>query len=49
MMSDSRFVRLCHKLRYTAFWVETGRWPDCVDHVPYDFKGDARRLAGGDI
>ena len=48
MMSDPRFVRLCHKLRYIEFWVETGRWPDCVDQVPYDFKGHARRLTGGD-
>ena len=46
MMSDPRFVSLCHKLRYTDFWLETGRWPDCADQVPYDFRAEARRLAG---
>jgi TolB-like protein len=46
MMSDPRFVRLCHKLRYIDFWLEAGRWPDCAAHVPYDFEGVARRLAG---
>jgi TolB-like protein len=45
MMSDRRFVRLCHKLGYTDFWRDTGRWPDCADLVPYDFKAEVRRLA----
>lgn len=49
MMSDPRFVRLCHKLRYIDFWHETGRWPDCVDQVPYDFKSAAQRLVGGSL
>jgi adenylate cyclase len=49
MMSDPRFVRLCHKLRYIDFWRETGRWPDCVDQVPYDFKSAAQRLVGGSL
>jgi len=49
MMSDPRFVRLCHKLRYIDFWLETGRWPDFADQVPYDFKGEALRLAGGNV
>ena len=38
MMSDPRFVRLCHKLRYIDFWLETGRWPDFADQVPYDLR-----------
>jgi len=46
MMSDPRFVLLCHKLRYVDFWLETGRWPDCADHVPYDFKAAARNARG---
>jgi len=45
MMSDPRFVRLCHKLGYTSFWSDTGRWPDCADLVPYDFRGEAGRAA----
>jgi hypothetical protein len=49
MMSDPRFVRLCHKLRYVDLWLETGRWPDCADQVPYDFKGEARRLASANV
>jgi TolB-like protein len=47
MMSDPRFVRLCHKLRYINFWLETRRWPDFADQVPYDFKAEALRLAAG--
>jgi hypothetical protein len=36
-------------LRYIDFWLETGRWPDFADQVPYDFKGEALRLAGGNV
>jgi tetratricopeptide (TPR) repeat protein len=43
MMSDPRFVRLCAKLGYTSFWRDTGRWPDCADQAPYDFKAEALR------
>jgi TolB-like protein len=46
MMFDPRFVRLCAKLGYVAFWRETGRWPDCAGHVLYDFRAEAERLAG---
>jgi len=49
MISDPRFVRLCHKLRYIDFWLEAGRWPDCADQVSYDFNGEARRLAGAGV
>jgi TolB-like protein len=49
MMSDPRFVRLCHKLRYIDFWLETARWPDFADLVPYDFKSAARQLAGANV
>jgi len=45
MIRDIRFVRLCAKLGLCDYWVETGRWPDCVDQVSYDFKAEARRLA----
>ncbi|HEY3947591.1 winged helix-turn-helix domain-containing protein [Phenylobacterium sp.] len=45
MMHDPRFVRLCAKLGLCAYWLETGRWPDCAASAPYDFKAEARRLA----
>jgi TolB-like protein len=42
---DPRFLRLCAKLGLCDYWVETGKWPDCADEVPYDFRAGARRLA----
>ena len=47
MIEDPRFVGLCAKLGLTSYWASTGRWPDCVDQVPYDFRAEAMRLAGG--
>ncbi len=46
LMHDVRFVRLCAKLGLCDYWVKTGRWPDCADLVDYDFRAEARRLAG---
>jgi tetratricopeptide (TPR) repeat protein len=43
---DQRFVRLCAKLGLADYWIETGKWPDCADRVAYDFRAEARRLAG---
>jgi tetratricopeptide (TPR) repeat protein len=43
---DVRFPRLCAKLGLADYWVETGKWPDCADEVPYDFRTEVRRLAG---
>jgi tetratricopeptide (TPR) repeat protein len=41
-----RFVDLCDRLGLCAYWTQTGRWPDCIAWVPYDFKALAReRLA----
>ena len=47
MMRDIRFVGLCAKLGLCDYWVETDRWPDCIDTVAseYDFKAEARRLS----
>jgi hypothetical protein len=42
---DPRFVKLCARLGLVTHWLETGRWPDCADQVPYDFRAEARRLA----
>lgn len=46
---DPRFVGLCAKLGLCDYWVETDRWPDCVDWVAdvYDLKAEARRFAHG--
>ena len=41
---DRRFVRLCARLGLCAYWFSAGRWPDCADQVPYDFRTEARRL-----
>ena len=46
LMHDVRFVGLCAKLGLCHYWVETGNWPDCADEVDYDFRAEARRLAG---
>ena len=46
MIDDIRFVGLCAKLGLCAYWVKTERWPDCAGEVAYDFKAEARRLAG---
>jgi adenylate cyclase len=45
MMRDVRFVRLCAKLGLCEYWLATGKWPDCADQVPYDFRAEAARLA----
>jgi hypothetical protein len=46
MMEDIRFVGFCAKLGLCDYWVEADRWPDCADQVPYDFRAEAKRLAG---
>jgi TolB-like protein len=40
---DPRFVPLCARLGLVEFWLETGKWPDCVDEVPYDFKAECEK------
>jgi TolB-like protein/tetratricopeptide (TPR) repeat protein len=38
LRNDPRFARLCARLGLVEFWMATGKWPDCADEVPYDFK-----------
>jgi TolB-like protein len=38
LRNDPRFVPLCARLGLVEFWLATGKWPDCADEVPYDFK-----------
>ena len=46
MRSDPRFVRLCGKLGLARYWLDSGRWPDCVHETAgnYDFKAECRRI-----
>jgi len=44
--ADPRFLRLCAKLGLVSYWLDTGNWPDCADTVAYDFRAEARRVAG---
>jgi hypothetical protein len=43
-----KFLDLADRLGLCAYWRESGRWPDCVEWLPYDLKAEARRrgLAG---
>jgi TolB-like protein/tetratricopeptide (TPR) repeat protein len=41
---NPRFIDLCRRLGLCDYWLDTGRWPDCAGHLPYDFKGEAARL-----
>jgi TolB-like protein/tetratricopeptide (TPR) repeat protein len=41
---DPRFAGLCARLGLVEFWTTTGKWPDCADEVPYDFKGECARV-----
>lgn len=43
LRNDPRFVPLCARLGLVDFWRTTGRWPDCVDEVPYDFRVECEK------
>jgi hypothetical protein len=43
LRNDPRFVPLCARLGLVEFWTTTGRWPDCVDEVPYDFRAECAK------
>lgn len=38
--NDPRFVHLCARLGLVEFWLATGKWPDCADELPYDFRAE---------
>jgi TolB-like protein/class 3 adenylate cyclase len=38
LRNDPRFPRLCARLGLVELWLATGKWPDCADEVPYDFR-----------
>lgn len=41
---DRRFPRLCARLGLVEFWTTTGKWPDCADEVPYDFRAECAKV-----
>ncbi|HET9978263.1 MAG TPA: winged helix-turn-helix domain-containing protein [Burkholderiaceae bacterium] len=43
LRNDPRFPRLCARLGLVEFWRATGKWPDCADEVPYDFRLECTR------
>jgi len=49
LRNDPRFVSLCARLGLVEFWLATGRWPDCADEVPYDFKAECEKARGAPI
>ena len=44
LRSDPRFARLCARLGLVEFWTASGKWPDCADDVPYDFRAECERM-----
>jgi TolB-like protein/class 3 adenylate cyclase/tetratricopeptide (TPR) repeat protein len=44
LRNDPRFARLCARLGLVEFWMATDKWPDCVDEVPYDFRGECEKV-----
>jgi len=44
LRNDPRFAQLCARLGLVEFWMATGKWPDCVDEVPYDFRAECTRV-----
>ncbi len=43
LRNDARFARLCARLGLVEFWLATGKWPDCADEVPYDFRAECAK------
>ena len=44
LRNDLRFPCLCARLGLVEYWTTTGRWPDCADEVPYDFRAECARV-----
>ena len=43
LRNDVRFAHLCARLGLVEFWLATGKWPDCADEVPYDFRAECAK------
>lgn len=46
LRNDRRFAELCARLGLVEFWTATGKWPDCADEVPYDFRAECEMARG---
>ncbi len=46
MNKSPRFIDLCDRIGLCRYWVESDRWPDCAEWVPYDLKAEVRRRTG---
>jgi tetratricopeptide (TPR) repeat protein len=44
LRNDPRFPRLCARLGLVELWTATGKWPDCADEVPYDFRAACAKV-----
>jgi hypothetical protein len=44
LRNDPRFVPLCARLGLVQLWLTTGKWPDCADEVPYDFRAACEKV-----
>ena len=42
---DPRFLKLCARLGLVEYWLETLKWPDCAEVVPYDSGENAGSIA----
>lgn len=47
IIRDLRGLRLLHRVGLCDYWLTSGKWPDCVDYVPYDFKAETLRIVRG--
>jgi TolB-like protein len=45
LRQDARFPALCARFGLVEYWTTTGKWPDCADEVPYDFRAECSRPA----
>ena len=43
LRDDPRFCGLCARLGLVEFWGSSGKWPDCADEVPYDFRAECAK------
>ncbi|MFI4933418.1 MAG: TIR domain-containing protein [Caulobacterales bacterium] len=43
LRADPRFVVLCARFGLVEFWLASGKWPDCADEVPYDFRAECEK------
>jgi hypothetical protein len=46
LRADPRFVKLCARLGLVEYWLETQKWPDCAEVVPYDFRAECEKYRG---